>query len=512
MAITTFAAIDVGSNELSMKIFEVSKKYGINEIDHIRHNIELGSDTYTNGKINHTLVDELCEVLIGFTKKMQEYQVNDYTACATSAIREAANNILILDQIKLRSGLKIKILSNSEQRFLCYKAIALKETAFNKMIQKGTIIVDVGAGSIQLSLFDKESLVSTQNIKLGFLRIREILSTLENQTSDFKDLLSEYIDYNIQTYKELFLSNNKIKNIIAVGDQLSELTHYIYFTQNGDSITKDNFAKLYKGLFSTTINKLSEELSLSKEQSSLILPTAMIYQKIFEETGADSIWLSGITMCDGIVAEYAEKKEKIIPTHNFTEDIIIAARNIANRYHSNASHIKNVEYIAMSVFDNIRKIHGLGKRERLLLQIAVILHTCGEYVNMNEAAENSYKIVMSTEIIGLSHLEREITANLIRYHADCFPEYSGMIGGFDKDTYIKIAKLTAILRIANAMDKSHKQKFSNLTMAVRMNGFIITADTIEDITLEKGLFDSKADFFEDVYGIRPILKQKRSIS
>ena len=94
---------------------------------------------------------------------------------------------------------------------------------------------------------------------------------------------------------------------------------------------------------------------------------------------------------------------------------------------------------------------------------------------------------------------------------DSFPEYSGMIGGFDKDTYIKIAKLTAILRISNAMDKSHKQKFSNLSISLKKNTLTITADTLDDITLEKGLFDNKADFFEDVYGIRPILKQRRSI-
>lgn len=511
MAITTFAAIDVGSNELSMKIYEVSKKYGIKEIDHIRHIIGLGVDTYTNGKIRFELVDELCEVLIGFTKKMLEYQVSDYTACATSAIREASNNMLILDQIKLRSGLKVKILSNSEQRFLCYKAIALKENAFNKIIQKGTIIVDVSAGSMQLSLFDKESLVSTQNIKLGFLRIREMLSSLENQTTDFKDLLSEFIDYNIQTYKELFLTSNKIKNIIAVGDQLHELTNYITFSQKGDYVTKENFTKLYKGLFSASINKLCEELNLSKEQASLILPTAMIYQKIFEETNAESMWFSGITMCDGIVAEYAEKKEKIIPTHNFTDDIIIAARNISNRYHCNTAHSQNVEWIALSLFDSLKKIHGLGKRERLLLQIAVILHTCGEYVNMNDAAENSYKIVMTTEIIGLSHQEREITANIIRYHKDNFPEYSGMIGGIDKDTYIKISKLASILRISDAMDKSHKQKCSDISIMLKKNYLVITVSTLEDITLEKGLFDKKADFFEDVYGIRPILKQKRSI-
>ena len=70
-------------------------------------------------------------------------------------------------------------------------------------------------------------------------------------------------------------------------------------------------------------------------------------------------------------------------------------------------------------------------------------------------------------------------------------------------------KLTAILRIGNAMDRSHKQKFKNLKTAFKNQKLIITTETLEDITLERGLFEQKADFFEEVYGIRPVLKQKR---
>ncbi len=528
MPITIFAAIDVGSNELSMKIFEVSKKNGIKELEFIRHTIELGSETYTNGKISHVLVDEMCQVLLAFTKKMKEYQVTDYTACATSAIRESFNSLLILDQIELSSGLKVKILSNSEQRFLCYKAIALKENDFNKIIKKGTVIVDVGAGSIQISLFNKEALVTTQNIKLGSLRIREILADMENQTTNFNNLISEYIDNDLKTFHELFLKDNKIRNIIAVGDGLSDILKYATLKSvfvsttaekpldstpdfNIDYVGRIIFINLYQSLLSKSVGEISSTLGISKEQAALILPTAMIYYKMFEETKAEFMWFPGITLCDGLVAEYAEKKEKIIPSHPFTNDIVIAARNIASRYQCNLSHTNNVEYIALTVFDSIRKFHGFGKRERLLLQIATILHDCGEYINMNAVGENSYNIIMSTEIIGLSHTEREIVANLVRYNSSDFPKYLEFVGGFDKDTYIMICKLAAILRIANAMDKSHRQKFSNLIITRKDKELILTTETLEDITLEKGLFEKKADFFEEVYGIRPILKQKRSI-
>lgn len=511
MSISTFAAIDVGSSELSMKIFEISKKYGIKELDYVRHTIELGSDTYTYGKISHALVNELCQVLVSFTQKMEEYQVADYTAYATSAIREASNSLLILDQIKLRSGLKVKILSNSEQRILCYKSIALKENAFNTIIQKGTAIVDVGAGSIQISLFNKEALVTTQNIKLGSLRVREVLAKLENETNAFNSLISEYVKKDITTFQSLFLQNMKIENIIAVGDNIGELIYLLNLPTLKDSLDKKQFEEIYASLRTKSYDFLSHDLNISKEQAALILPTAMIYHEIFAETAAQSMWFPGVTLCDGIAAEYAEKKEKIIPSHNFSEDIIASARKIADRYLCDLSHIKNLEYLALNIFDAIKKLHGLGKRERLLLQIAVILHRCGEFVNMNDIYQNSYHIIMSTEIIGLSHIEREIIANVIRYDFSSPSHLSIIPNTFEKDTYMKIAKLAAILHLSNAMDISHKQKFSKITLQLKELHLIITADTLNDITLERGLFEQRAAFFEEVYGIRPELKQKRSI-
>jgi exopolyphosphatase/guanosine-5'-triphosphate,3'-diphosphate pyrophosphatase len=518
MPIATFAAIDVGSNEVSMKIFEVSKKYGIKELDHVRYTIELGSETYTNAKISHRLVNELCQVLESFTRKMKEYSVTDYTAYATSAVREALNNLLIIDQIKLNSKLKVSILSNSEQRFLLYKAIALKEQEFNRMIEKGTAIVDVGAGSIQISLFNKGALLSTQNIKLGSLRIRELLSTMENQTNNFSNLLEEYINNDIQTFKHFFLNDFNLKNIIAVGDNLNDLLRFKDTIEDYKSnpstlgkeyIDKSSFHNLYGNLLARSTTEISYSLNIPKEQASLLLPTAMIYHKIFAESKADVMWFPGVTLTDGLVVDYAQKKEKLILSHDFTQDIIQAAKNIARKYHCNIAHMDNVEYIALTLFDCLTKLHGLNSRDRLLLQIAVILHNSGEYINMNEGAINSYNIIRSTEIIGLSHQEREFIAYLVRFHIGNYPKYTELDSNFSKDTYIKLSKLSAIFRVANALDKSHKQKFSNISISYRDNSLTITGTTTQDITLEKGLFEKKADFFEEVYGIRPQLKQKR---
>lgn len=150
---------------------------------------------------------------------MKEYQVDDYIAYTTSSIREADNQDIILDRIKVKTGIEVKILSNSEQRFLGYKALSVQSEFFS-FIQEGTAIVDVGAGSIQISLFDKDSLVTTQNIKLGSLRIRELLYRLSNDRQHFNRLIEELINNDIQTFKKLFLKDRSIKNIIAVGDYI----------------------------------------------------------------------------------------------------------------------------------------------------------------------------------------------------------------------------------------------------------------------------------------------------
>ena len=87
-------------------------------------------------------------------------------------------------------------------------------------------------------------------------------------------------------------------------------------------------------------------------------------------------------------------------------------RNIGKRYGVSKPHVQMVAKTALTIFDSMKKIHGLGPRERLLLECAVYLHDCGKYVSLSNSAECNYQIVMATEIIGLSHQEREMIAQI----------------------------------------------------------------------------------------------------
>lgn len=233
---------------------------------------------------------------------------------------------------------------------------------------------------------------------------------------------------------------------------------------------------------------------------------------IMDNMEAERIWAPGVTLCDGIAYEYAEKNKMITAAHDFEKDIIACAQNISKRYRGSRKRSETLERIALALFDGMEKNHGLGKRERLLLQISTILHDCGKYVSMANLGECSYSIIMATEIIGLSHQEREIVANVVKYNHLEFEYYEtmGKLSTLDKEAYVKVAKLTAILRLANGLDRSHKQKFRDVKIQLKEDELLLLVDTDEDITLEKGLFGARADFFEEVYSIRPVIKRKRS--
>ncbi|MCR1839398.1 exopolyphosphatase [Murimonas intestini] len=506
MRITTFAAIDVGSYEVEMKIFELSSQKGMKEIDSIRRRIELGKDVYATGKVSVAKVEELCALLQDFVVIMEGYKVDAYRACATSAIREAESQLILVDYIEKQTGLKLEVLSNSEQRFLDYKCIASRENEFNKIIQKGTAIVDVGGGSVQISLFDKDSLVTTQNMRMGNLRIREKLADLQCSESHSEKLIEELINNELSSFEKLYLRDREIQNIIIVGDYISEI-------MEKPSVTRAEFMEIFNSISGCSPEEIAEKNEIPVESASLIMPSMVIYKRMVEEIGAETIWMPGLNLTDGLAFDYAQKKKILKFGHNFDNDIIASARNMAKRYMCSKAHIKTLEELALAIFDKTKKIHGLSARERLLLQIAVILHGCGKYVSLSNVAECSYSIIMATEIIGLSHSEREIIANVVKFNTMDFDYYDKLSSytSINQREYLLIAKLTAILRIANALDRSHKQKFKNVKISLKEKELIILVETDEDITLEKGLLPEKAAFFEEVFSLEPVIRQKKKI-
>ncbi|MCD7885649.1 MAG: exopolyphosphatase [Lachnospiraceae bacterium] len=580
MAVKTFAAVSIGSAVTEMKIFEFTQKRAMREIECVSTRMNLGLDVYEQGRISREHVDELCAVLNDFKRTMSGYRVDAYRVFATSAFRESRNKTFLCDYIEKQTGLEIDVFTNSEQRFVDYQAIASVSAEFESIIANATAIVDISGSSTQISLFDKDKLITTQNIRVGNITTRENLLPISKNGEHFERLIRELMDYELTGFTKLYQKDRKIRNLIVLGGGLSEmlsmkeqeeiqellrkreleisktaaLSRTAAFSKNAapspnaslskgtdasasdsskvadsavkagirlkdtdgtkiHSLSKEQYEIIYEYLIAHTPDEIAKKYQLPSDMTDAIIPSAVICRSLIESFDVDVVWMPGFSLNDGVAYDYGVRMGLLTRRHSFDEDILAAARSISKRYKTSQSHIRNIGDIAVEIFDRMKKVHGLGARERLLLQIAVILHSCGKFISLTDVSECAYNIILATEIIGLSQEERSIVAYTVKYNTSRFIYYDELETKTDLDEkeYMIVAKLTAILRIANSLDRTHQQKCENLTVTLKEHELRISVASQADLSLERGAFEEKVDFFEEVFNVRPVLKQKKSV-
>lgn len=508
MAVQTFGAVYIGSYEVSLKIFELSSKKKIHEVDNVRSRVDLGRDVYKRGTIGYERVDELCDILSEFSSIMKGYRVEYSEVYASAALRDAKNQLFVVHQIYLRTGFKVRVISNSEYRFIGYKSVAGREQ-FEKMIQSSAAFVDIGGLGIQVTIFREGRLTTTQHLETGTLRLRELLSDRGNTLTQYVTQMEEYANKKLEVLRSLYLEDG-VENMIVMSDYSLELVRRADKDYHEENMVKaEKLIRYIEKLQKKNIEEICRELNLSNDRDPLIVPTMILLKCFLRNLESANVWAPGVDMNDGIAYDYAQRNHLVKSSHDFDADIISAAKNLSRHFDSYSPHIEALTGMSTKIFDTMKKIHGMGPRERLLLEVAVILHDCGKYISLANSSKCAYEIIMASEIIGLTHNERQIVAMTVLYNILPLDDYEEVSDRLNREDYLTVAKLSAILRVANALDQSHRQKFKDIGISLKGHNLVITVEALEDISLEQALFDAKTTYFENVFSMKPILKEKR---
>ncbi len=500
-----FASIYIGSYETTMRVYEIGKTKGIKEIDCLKMPSDIIKDVLMTGKISFETTDRLCRVLNDMKRVMDSYKTDAYSVVAGPNIRQAENDLFVIEQIKIRCGLQVEVISNSEQRFFSYESVASTD-GFDEYINDSALIIDVGGVTLQITLFHKGRIVTTQHLTLGTVSISENLRKLGMAMGNSIEQTYEMMYKELELFKTMFLRDIEPRYLILLGDQISTFTEKL----NGVSeklIECSDYLGFLNSLDGNYIKNYEIEHDVYLGNEKLMEPFVMLHKAIAETMAPKYIYIPGVSVCDGMALSYSFKKKWLSASHDFEADVISAAWSIAKRYGSYQPHLKALYKLSGMIFDATKKYHGMGKRERLLMGAIAILHDCGKYISLSEASDCSYVIIMSSEILGLTHKEREMIATTVAFNRKPLENYDSLSDRFTQDEYIIIVKLLAILKVANALDRSHKQKIKNVSMKVKDDELIIAIESNVSIALEKGLFNKNADFFQQIFSIRPVLKE-----
>jgi exopolyphosphatase/guanosine-5'-triphosphate,3'-diphosphate pyrophosphatase len=259
-------------------------------------------------------------------------------------------------------------------------------------------------------------------------------------------------------------------------------------------------------------DSLIDRFRLSADQVETLLAALLIYRRLISETAARSVIVSKASLRAGALLDVAEPKSRLT-AEDFAEQVLASADTLGHRYRFDHDHGHHVAMLAARLFDQLRDEHGLGDRERLLLQVAALLHDVGVYISLRAHHKHSQYILASSQIFGLSNDETAIVSNIVRYHRRGLPQESHLpFIALDRTDRLTVNKLAAILRLVNALDAEHAQKVRDVRLLKTPTTWTLELDGQGDLTMEQLAATARSDMFAQIYGRPPILRPTQVVS
>jgi exopolyphosphatase/guanosine-5'-triphosphate,3'-diphosphate pyrophosphatase len=243
------------------------------------------------------------------------------------------------------------------------------------------------------------------------------------------------------------------------------------------------------------------QLGLREDRADVILPAAMVYLHLAIMAGASEILVPGVGVKEGILLDLVDE-HLFGRTHEvrIEEQLTKAAVSLGRRFMFDEAHGLHVAGLAVSLFDQLQELHGLGSEDRSLLQAASILHEIGTFLGFKRHHKHALYLLSNSELPGLSPTEMLVVANIARYHRkniprENHPEFMQLSEG-DRE---RTTTLAAILRVANALDRSHIQKVRRVRVEIRKKEIVLHLDGEGDLILERWAVSRRKVLFSRVF-------------
>jgi exopolyphosphatase/guanosine-5'-triphosphate,3'-diphosphate pyrophosphatase len=504
------AAIDVGSNAIRMGVGRVTVEDGLEIVESTRLPVRLGKDAFTGGQLSESTMQAATDAFIRFRTIADQFGVNQIRAVATSALREAENGELLVDRIARQTNIQVEIISGEEEARLIHLGVG---KALN-LTGKRAILIDIGGGSVEVTLARGNEIISSESYPMGTVRLLQHLGA--NGSFPSTKLLREYTN-SARRRIDQELGGQEVDICVGTGGNLEEmgsLRKKLFKRESSELITVEELNALVDKLSDMSVEERMKKLDLRSDRADVILPACMVLYMIVREARVKEVKIPGIGLKDGVLWDMLSQAAG--PRLPRRELVLNAAMRLGQKYQFDADHAVHVSRLALRIFDQTLALHGLDKDSRLLLEVAALLHDIGHFINTIDHDLHGYYILKKSPLMGLEADKQEIVANVVRFHRKVFPstqdENFKALSSRDR---LLVIKICAILRLADALEISHTSRLLDVSLEKDLNGWRVYLHGKGEMMLEKWSFEKRKSLFDDVFGVTlKVLKseiKKRSL-
>jgi exopolyphosphatase/guanosine-5'-triphosphate,3'-diphosphate pyrophosphatase len=480
------AAIDLGTNSFHMIIVEESPQKGIVEIDRVKDMICIGRGSISTKMLDEEAMQSGIAALKNFLVLASHHGVasENVIAFATSAIREAKNSGDFIRRVKEETGLKIKIISGKEEAEFIYYGVRNAV----KIGNSSDLLFDIGGGSVEFVLVNQKGLQLLESRKIGVARMCERFVASEPIASHDIKMLEQYFTAEMVTAVEK-ASQLKVTRAIASSGTAQNIARMIQSMKgsqsetslNNSTFTRTEFQALYQAILPLGAAERKKITGLDEKRVDLIVPGLILVDMIFRLFNLTEIVISDSALREGMVLHYLKHRLQSGTKRSSDDDLDIRRESVyelAFRCGWTRNHAEHVARLSLQLFDKLALLHHLDESYRELLEYASLLHNIGAFIAISSHHKHSQYIILNGELRGFSPLETEIIAHVARYHRKSPPtERHAAYSMLPSASKRAVDLLSGILRLANGLERGHRQNVQKINVEVTANTIILHLKT-----------------------------------
>ncbi len=503
------AAIDAGSNAVRLSVARAYSALDIEPLHNERYSLRLGEGVFLRHRFSEELFKKGVKAFRHFKEVMDEFGVTQYRAVATSASREARNRDPFVRQIKKKCGIQLEVISGAEESRLGREA-ALAALGPETPPR---CIADLGGGSLEINILRDHAVEQSAQLPVGTVR----LMTTLNLPGVIRPAQAEQVRRYVRALLESRLpSRPNLGESIAValgGNAETLMTIAPGPREHGvPTLQLSLLRERLDDILRRDVRERMKAYAVRRDRADVMALAAITFVTLGRYLNLRTLSIPGVGIREGLIQEIAREAFSRKEPHRYdakARQLLVGTRSFARRMEYDQRHAEHVRELGILLFDKLQPIHHLPAESRVLLEAGALLHDTGHMISHRGHHKHGEYLALNGDIPGLEGRDRAVVAALVRYHnrksepAGHHVAYSSLSNN-DK----RIARrLAAILRIAEALDHSHRQRVTDVGAAFQRGAVGVQVNARGDAAEDLRDANRSAELFEKEFHVRMYFRQ-----